>query len=31
MQSNMQKIMYNTKNNYFVFDDNDNLQTLLKF
>ena len=31
MQSNVQKIMYNTKNDCFVFDDNDNLQTLLKF
>ena len=31
MQSNMQKIIYDIKNNRFVFDDDDDLQTLLKF
>ena len=31
VQSNVQKIMYNIKNDRFVFDDDDDLQTLLKF
>ena len=31
MQLNVQKIMYNIKNNCFVFNNDDDLQTLLKF
>ena len=31
MQSNLQKIIYNINNDRFVFDNNENFQTLFRF